>query len=104
MLDSYIIYIYIYIICEFEEFRRKVSVYYVQFGLCCSGFFVTIWIAAVMFKSNDILRKQAALKVRSFFGYNFTTSMCVTIQLSTKCFLTSIFFKDISLSWMALNF
>ncbi|KAL3373359.1 hypothetical protein AABB24_005383 [Solanum stoloniferum] len=26
------------------------------------GFFVTIWITAVMFKSNDILRKQAALK------------------------------------------
>ncbi|RXH82042.1 hypothetical protein DVH24_036383 [Malus domestica] len=28
------------------------------------GFFVTIWIAAVMFKSNDILRKQTALKNR----------------------------------------
>uniref|UniRef100_A0A5B7A2A7 RING-type domain-containing protein n=2 Tax=Davidia involucrata TaxID=16924 RepID=A0A5B7A2A7_DAVIN len=26
------------------------------------GFFVTIWIAAVMFKSNDILQKQTALK------------------------------------------
>lgn len=26
------------------------------------GFFITIWIAAVMFKSNDILRKQTALK------------------------------------------
>ncbi|KAK1272104.1 RING-H2 finger protein ATL30 [Acorus gramineus] len=26
------------------------------------GFFVTIWIAAVMFKSNDILRRQTALK------------------------------------------
>ncbi|XP_010529383.1 PREDICTED: RING finger and transmembrane domain-containing protein 2-like [Tarenaya hassleriana] len=26
------------------------------------GFFVTIWIAAVMYKSNDILRKQTALK------------------------------------------
>lgn len=26
------------------------------------GFFVTIWIAAVMFKSNDIVRKQTALK------------------------------------------
>ncbi|KAF9595840.1 hypothetical protein IFM89_005326 [Coptis chinensis] len=26
------------------------------------GFFVTIWVAAVMFKSNDILRKQTALK------------------------------------------
>ncbi|KAF5750711.1 RING finger and transmembrane domain-containing protein 2 isoform X2 [Tripterygium wilfordii] len=26
------------------------------------GFFITIWIAAVLFKSNDILRKQTALK------------------------------------------
>ncbi|XP_055828163.1 uncharacterized protein LOC129896325 [Solanum dulcamara] len=26
------------------------------------GFFVTIWITAIMFKSNDILRKQTALK------------------------------------------
>ena len=26
------------------------------------GFFVMIWITAVMFKSNDILRKQTALK------------------------------------------
>ncbi|KAF3333589.1 RING finger and transmembrane domain-containing protein 1 [Carex littledalei] len=26
------------------------------------GFFVTIWIAAVMFKSNEVLRKQTALK------------------------------------------
>ncbi|CAL5192515.1 unnamed protein product [Lathyrus oleraceus] len=26
------------------------------------GFFVTIWIAAVLFKSNDIMRKQTALK------------------------------------------
>ncbi|KAJ8898873.1 hypothetical protein K2173_008182 [Erythroxylum novogranatense] len=26
------------------------------------GFFVTIWIAVVMFKSNDVLRKQTALK------------------------------------------
>ncbi|CAL5335328.1 unnamed protein product [Camellia sinensis] len=35
---------------------------------CCVGnldtcFFVTIWIAAVMFKSNEFLRKQTALKV-----------------------------------------
>ncbi|CAN6222422.1 unnamed protein product [Urochloa humidicola] len=28
------------------------------------GFFVTIWIAVVMFKSNDTLRKQTALKCR----------------------------------------
>ncbi|KAI7999136.1 RING finger and transmembrane domain-containing protein 2, partial [Camellia lanceoleosa] len=32
------------------------------------GFFVTIWIAAVMFKSNDILRKQTALKCFSLQG------------------------------------
>lgn len=34
-----------------------------NFGKLCTGFFVTIWMAAVMFKSNDILRKQTALKV-----------------------------------------
>lgn len=34
-----------------------------------TGFFVTIWIAAVMFKSNDILRKQTALKV-CFFSFS----------------------------------
>ncbi|VAH75990.1 unnamed protein product [Triticum turgidum subsp. durum] len=35
-----------------------------SFQLClyCVGFFVMIWIAAVMFKSNDILRKKTALK------------------------------------------
>ena len=31
-----------------------------------AGFFVTIGIAVVMFKSNDILRKQTALKVFEF--------------------------------------
>ena len=36
-----------------------------QLSLYCVGFFVMIWIAAVMFKSNDILRKQTALKVGS---------------------------------------
>lgn len=33
------------------------------FPWAIAGFFVTIWIAAVMFKSNDILKKQTALKV-----------------------------------------
>lgn len=32
-----------------------------------AGFFVTIWIAAVMFKSNEVLRKQTALKVYTLF-------------------------------------
>ena len=36
-----------------------------QLSLYCVGFFVMIWIAAVMFKSNDILRKKTALKVGS---------------------------------------
>ncbi|KAG6507749.1 hypothetical protein ZIOFF_033100 [Zingiber officinale] len=31
-------------------------------GKLCTGFFITIWMAAVMLKSNDILRKQTALK------------------------------------------
>ncbi|XP_048573464.1 uncharacterized protein LOC125553813 isoform X2 [Triticum urartu] len=34
-----------------------------QLSLYCVGFFVMIWIATVMFKSNDILRKQTALKI-----------------------------------------
>ncbi|XP_037469229.1 uncharacterized protein LOC119341460 [Triticum dicoccoides] len=33
-----------------------------QFSLYCVGFFVMIWIVAVMFKSDDILRKLTALK------------------------------------------
>lgn len=41
------------------------------FLLLRTGFFVTIWIAAVMFKSNDILRKQTALKVRQFVDLYF---------------------------------
>jgi hypothetical protein len=41
-------------------FKIFVTLLYIQ-GL--AGFFVTIWIAVVMFKSNDILRKQTALKV-----------------------------------------
>ncbi|XP_057477478.1 uncharacterized protein LOC130765151 [Actinidia eriantha] len=39
------------------------------------GFFVTIWIAAVMFKSNEILRKQTALKgerkISVLIGFSF---------------------------------
>ncbi|XP_048570440.1 uncharacterized protein LOC125551301 [Triticum urartu] len=34
-----------------------------QLSLYCVGFFVMIWIATVMFKSNDILCKQTALKI-----------------------------------------
>lgn len=41
------------------------------FLLLRTGFFVTIWIAAVMFKSNDILRKQTALKVQQFVDLYF---------------------------------
>uniref|UniRef100_A0A8R7Q2V5 Uncharacterized protein n=1 Tax=Triticum urartu TaxID=4572 RepID=A0A8R7Q2V5_TRIUA len=33
-----------------------------QLSLYCVGFFVMIWITSVMFNSNDILRKQTALK------------------------------------------
>lgn len=39
-----------------------------------AGFFVTIWIAAVMFKSNEILRKQTALKVLQMFFH--TMNLC----------------------------
>ncbi|GJN05698.1 hypothetical protein PR202_ga23351 [Eleusine coracana subsp. coracana] len=61
------------------------------------GFFVTIWIAAVMFKSNDILRKQTALKVRSNFDmilhlYNGSPN-CYGPQMHTsdvQSFLTAV--------------
>ncbi|KAM3195145.1 hypothetical protein ACQJBY_071300 [Aegilops geniculata] len=33
-----------------------------QLSIYCVGFFVMIWIATGMFKSNDILRKQTAIK------------------------------------------
>ncbi|XP_048550198.1 uncharacterized protein LOC125529822, partial [Triticum urartu] len=39
-----------------------------QLSLYCVGFFVMIWITAVMFKSNDILRKQTALKQATRLG------------------------------------
>ncbi|KAJ4971459.1 hypothetical protein NE237_004558 [Protea cynaroides] len=45
------------------------------------GFFVTIWIAAVMFKSNDILRKQTALKgerkISVLIGYTIVFTLHV---------------------------
>lgn len=43
------------------------------------GFFVTIWIAAVMFKSNDILRKQTALKGER--KISVLTGICVAFTL-----------------------
>jgi hypothetical protein len=33
-----------------------------------TGFIVSVWITAVMFKANDLLRKQTALKVSSKFS------------------------------------
>jgi hypothetical protein len=44
-----------------------------------AGFFVTIGIAVVMFKSNDILRKQTALKVFEFFLYGLVLSENLSI-------------------------
>lgn len=46
-----------------------------------AGFFVTIWIAAVMFKSNGILRKQTALKVIYY------------LHLSDLCFIRNQYLK-----------
>ncbi|KAK1355519.1 RING finger and transmembrane domain-containing protein 2 [Heracleum sosnowskyi] len=47
------------------------------------GFFVTIWVAAFMFKSNDILRKQTALKGErrhsTLFGISFLFTLHVII-------------------------
>ncbi|KAI5662911.1 hypothetical protein M9H77_22234 [Catharanthus roseus] len=42
------------------------------------GFFVTIWIAAVMFKSNDILRKQTALKGER----KLSALLCISLAFS----------------------
>jgi hypothetical protein len=44
---------------------------------------VTIWIVAVMLKSNDILRKQTALKVSDCFVHfwcNIFTKVCAMEQ------------------------
>ncbi|WOG96131.1 hypothetical protein DCAR_0415462 [Daucus carota subsp. sativus] len=47
------------------------------------GFLLTIWVAAFMFKSNDILRKQTALKgerrYSTLFGISFVFILHVTI-------------------------
>jgi len=45
------------------------------------GFFVTIWIAAVMFKSNDILRKQTALKGERKISVLIGISLAFTIHV-----------------------
>ncbi|XP_021910623.1 RING finger and transmembrane domain-containing protein 1 [Carica papaya] len=45
------------------------------------GFFVTIWIAAVMFKSNDILRKQTALKGERKISILIGISLAFTIHV-----------------------
>ncbi|KAJ6810670.1 RING finger and transmembrane domain-containing protein 2 [Iris pallida] len=45
------------------------------------GFFVTIWIAAVMFKSNDILRKQTALKGERKISVLIGISFCFMIHI-----------------------
>ncbi|CAL5420473.1 unnamed protein product [Camellia sinensis] len=50
-------------------------------GSICKVFFVTIWIAAVMFKSNDILRKQTALKrkIPILIGISFVFGLHVIV-------------------------
>lgn len=42
--------------------NQTLSVFYLLFILI-AGFFVTIWVSAVMFKSNEIVKRQTALKV-----------------------------------------
>ncbi|KAJ6922693.1 hypothetical protein NC652_016371 [Populus alba x Populus x berolinensis] len=46
-----------------------------------AGFFVTIWIAVVMFKSNDILRKQTALKGERKISMLVGISLAFTIHV-----------------------
>ncbi|XP_065852551.1 uncharacterized protein [Euphorbia lathyris] len=45
------------------------------------GFFVTIWIAVVMFKSNDILRKQTALKGERKISVLIGISLAFTLHV-----------------------
>ncbi|KAK3405039.1 E3 ubiquitin-protein ligase RNFT1 isoform X2 [Eucalyptus grandis] len=45
------------------------------------GFFVTIWIAAFLFKSNDILRKQTALKGERKISYLIGISLLFTLHI-----------------------
>ncbi|XP_028808560.1 E3 ubiquitin-protein ligase RNFT1 [Neltuma alba] len=45
------------------------------------GFFVTIWVTAVLFKSNDILRKQTALKGERKFPVLITISIAFTLHV-----------------------
>ncbi|KAF8007568.1 hypothetical protein BT93_K1541 [Corymbia citriodora subsp. variegata] len=45
------------------------------------GFFVTIWIAAVLFKSNDILRKQTALKGERKISFLIGISLAFTLHI-----------------------
>ncbi|XP_048575109.1 uncharacterized protein LOC125556412 isoform X1 [Triticum urartu] len=47
-----------------------------QLSLCCVGLFVMIWIATVVFKSNDILRKQTALKIQRSGKLLWWSSVC----------------------------
>ena len=56
--------------------------------LLCTGFFVTIWIAVVMFKFNDMLPNQTALKISGCFVkrlvYSFTNIYAARILRSEK--------------------
>ncbi|KAF5747690.1 RING finger and transmembrane domain-containing protein 2 isoform X2 [Tripterygium wilfordii] len=45
------------------------------------GFFVTIWIAAVLYKSNDILRKQTALKGERKISVLIGISLAFTVHI-----------------------
>ncbi|KAG8650031.1 E3 ubiquitin-protein ligase RNFT1 isoform X3 [Manihot esculenta] len=46
-----------------------------------TGFFVTIWIAVVMFKSNDIVRKQTALKGERKMSVLIGISLAFTLHV-----------------------
>ncbi|XP_050212672.1 uncharacterized protein LOC126664358 isoform X2 [Mercurialis annua] len=47
-----------------------------------TGFFVTIWIAVVMFKSNDIMRKQTALKGERKISILVGISLAFTLHVA----------------------
>ncbi|XP_074355625.1 uncharacterized protein LOC141695266 isoform X2 [Apium graveolens] len=75
------------------------------------GFILTIWVAAFMFKSNDILQKQAALKGERRLSTLFGISLVFTLQVISvyRWYLTDLLYllvmippKSIQPFWHAI--
>lgn len=66
-------------------FSMLLSVVFIRQHL--QGFFVTIWIAAFMFKSNDILRNQTALKGERKISVLVSLSLLFTLHVAAVYWL-----------------